>query len=70
MSTNGFDVVLCPVDFSDISADALRQAASLTACTNGRLVVPYANWPTFGPASPIGGDRCARNRDALRSHCP
>lgn len=49
MSTNGFDVVLCPVDFSDISADALRQAASLTACTSGKLVVAYANWLDVPP---------------------
>lgn len=70
MSASAFDAALCPVNSSDISADALHQEAALATCTNGRLVVPYANWPTFGPASPIGGDRCARNRDALRSHCP
>jgi nucleotide-binding universal stress UspA family protein len=42
MSTIGFDVILCPVDFSDISANALRQAAALAECANGRLTAAHA----------------------------
>jgi nucleotide-binding universal stress UspA family protein len=44
MPTLGFDVILCPVDFSEISANALRYAAQLTTCGKGRVVAAYASW--------------------------
>lgn len=44
MPTNGFDVILCPVDFSEISANALRYAAQLATCGKGRVVAAYASW--------------------------
>lgn len=43
MSTIEFDVILCPVDFSDISANALRQASVLAECMDSRLTVVYAS---------------------------
>lgn len=60
MSASGFDVVLCLVDSSDISADALRKAAALATCTSGKLVVLYANWPDVRPCF-------AHRRRSLRS---
>lgn len=44
MQLTGFGVVLCPVDFSDLSAYALRRAAQLAACGNATLIAAYANW--------------------------
>jgi nucleotide-binding universal stress UspA family protein len=44
MPTTGFDVILCPVDFSEISANALRYAAQLATCGKGRVVAAYASW--------------------------
>lgn len=39
--------ILCPVDFSDLSALALRYAALIARCGNARLTVAYAN--SFSP---------------------
>lgn len=39
--------ILSPVDFSDLSAHALRYASMLTRCGNARLVVAYAE--SFSP---------------------
>jgi nucleotide-binding universal stress UspA family protein len=39
--------ILCPVDFSDISALALRYAALIARCGKARLTVAYAN--SFSP---------------------
>ncbi len=39
--------ILSPVDFSDLSAYALRYASMLTRCGNARLVVAYAE--SFSP---------------------
>ncbi len=44
MPTNGFDAILCPVDFSEISANALRYAAQLATCGKARVVAAYASW--------------------------
>lgn len=45
--------VLCPVDFSDLSALALRHAARLAGCTGARVAVlyaePFAPPPYFTP---------------------
>jgi nucleotide-binding universal stress UspA family protein len=43
MPTLGFDVILCPVDFSEISANALRYAAQLATWGKGRVVAAYAS---------------------------
>ena len=44
MQPAGFDTILCPVDFSELSGHALREAARLAACGAGRVVAAYANW--------------------------
>lgn len=44
MPSIGFDIILCPVDFSEISANALRQASQLAACGGSRVIAAYANW--------------------------
>jgi nucleotide-binding universal stress UspA family protein len=43
MEYSGFGVVLCPVDFSPISAAALKRAAQLAACDGARLIAMYAS---------------------------
>lgn len=45
MPTRAFDTILVPVDFSEISANALRTASAMAArCGRGKLVAMYANW--------------------------
>jgi nucleotide-binding universal stress UspA family protein len=44
MPSAGFETILCPVDFSELSGHALRQAARLAACGGAKLVALYANW--------------------------
>jgi nucleotide-binding universal stress UspA family protein len=44
MQTAGFSTILCPVDFSELSAQALRHAAALAKCGDARIVAAYANW--------------------------
>jgi nucleotide-binding universal stress UspA family protein len=36
--------ILAPVDFSDVSAHALRYAALLAECGHAKIVAAYANW--------------------------
>ena len=43
MSTFSLKTILCPVDFSDLSALALRYAADFRDCSGGNLVVLFAN---------------------------
>lgn len=43
MPTTGFETVLCPVDFSELSAHALRHAAVLAGCGHARIIAAYAN---------------------------
>ena len=38
-----FETIVCPVDFSEISRDALRYAGMLAECGRTRLVVAYAD---------------------------
>ena len=49
-----FETILCPVDFSEISREALRYAGLLMGCGGSRLVVAYADRyeppPYFTPA--------------------
>ena len=47
MTTTGIQKILCPVDFSETSANALRYAAALAPCWNATLVVLHAD--VFAP---------------------
>lgn len=47
MTTTGIHRILCPVDFSDTSANALRYAAALAPCWDATLVVLHAD--VFAP---------------------
>jgi nucleotide-binding universal stress UspA family protein len=44
MPSRKFDPILCPVDFSELSAHALRYADLLSRCGNAKVVAAYANW--------------------------
>ena len=45
MQTRRLETILVPIDFSDISADALRTAALMREhCGEGNLLAMYANW--------------------------
>jgi nucleotide-binding universal stress UspA family protein len=44
MRPAGFETILCPVDFSELSGHALRYAARLAVCGGAKLVAIYANW--------------------------
>ena len=44
MQTEESRVILCPVDFSELSAHALRQSAILARCRQLPIVAVYANW--------------------------
>jgi nucleotide-binding universal stress UspA family protein len=44
MDTPGFKTILCPVDFGELSAHALRHAQLLAACGDARVIAIYANW--------------------------
>lgn len=60
--------ILCPVDFSDLSALALRHAALMARCGNARLTVAYAN--SFSPPPYFTESRMAdlerQFRDSMR----
>jgi nucleotide-binding universal stress UspA family protein len=44
MDTPGFKTILCPVDFGELSAHALRHANLLAGCGDAKVVAIYANW--------------------------
>ena len=44
MDTPGFKTILCPVDFGEPSAHALRHADLLAGCGHARVIAVYANW--------------------------
>ena len=44
MRLAGFETILCPVDFSELSGHALRQAALLAACGPAKIVAAHAIW--------------------------
>ena len=45
MQAGAFHTILVPIDFSEISADALRTANLLREhCGHGNIVAMYANW--------------------------
>ena len=57
MNSYSFATILCPVDFSEISAHALRAASLLATCGNATLVAAYANWfeaPPYFTEAQIG----------------
>lgn len=58
MSSFGLKTILCPVDFSDLSALAIQYASDFRKCSGGHLVVLFAN-PFLPP--PLG----ERQRDQL-----
>lgn len=43
MDMDSGQTILCPVDFGDVSAHALRQAASIAKCTGARIVALHAS---------------------------
>ncbi len=50
-SWNGFNTVLCAIDFSEDSRHALRYAAAVAARGRGRLVVLFVNDPLLAAAA-------------------
>ena len=44
MDTPGFKTILCPVDFGELSAHALRHANLLAGCGDAKVIATYANW--------------------------
>ncbi len=44
MQLAGFETILCPVDFSELSGHALRQAALLAACGHAKIIAAHAIW--------------------------
>ena len=44
MDTPGFKTILCPVDFGELSAHALRHTNLLAGCGNAKVIAFYANW--------------------------
>ena len=50
-SWNGFNTVLCAIDFSELSRHALRHAAVLATRARGRLVVLVVNDPLLAAAA-------------------
>lgn len=63
-----FETILCPVDFSEISREALRYAGLLAGCGRSRLVVAYAD--RYEPPPYFTAARLAEleeeHREALR----
>jgi nucleotide-binding universal stress UspA family protein len=60
--------ILCPADFSNLSADALRYASMLARCGRARLVVAYAESFSPPPYFTEGqlGELERQTRDAFR----
>ena len=44
MQTSAFETILCPVNFSELSAHALRHAVQMASCGHSRVIAAYANW--------------------------
>ena len=55
MHADIFETILVPVDFSEISAHALRAASLLAAhCGSARIIAAYANWFEAPPYFTVG----------------
>jgi nucleotide-binding universal stress UspA family protein len=55
MRTPTFETILVPVDFSEISAHALRTASLLAArCGRAKIIAMYANWFEAPPYFTVG----------------
>src|SRR5688500_8152474 len=64
-----FKTILCPIDFSDHSRQALAYAALLASRTRGRLVVIFVEDPLLASAAAVAFDEKAvkdRARKELR----
>ncbi len=44
MDASGFKTILCPIDFGELSAHALRHANLLAGCGHAKIIAVYANW--------------------------
>ncbi|HZU29405.1 MAG TPA: universal stress protein [Bryobacteraceae bacterium] len=67
MAIEGVHHIVCPVDFSDLSALALRYADALARCAGATLVVVYAN--PFLPPPHLNTEQVAEmERQFRRSH--
>ncbi len=64
MSTFGLKTILCPVDFSDLSALALRFAFDFRRCSGGGLIVMSAN--PFLPPPQLSTPQLEQLRKAWR----
>jgi nucleotide-binding universal stress UspA family protein len=62
-SWNGFDTVVCAIDFSPPSRRALRLAAAIAARRRGSLIVLFVNDPLL-----VSAAEAARPRFDLRAH--
>src|SRR6187401_3191856 len=54
--TRLFQTILCPVDFSDHSRQALAYATLLASHNNGHLVVIFVEDPMLAAAAAVGYD--------------
>ena len=55
MRAHTFETILVPVDFSEISAHALRTASLLAArCGRAKIIAMYANWFEAPPYFTVG----------------
>jgi nucleotide-binding universal stress UspA family protein len=63
---NTYRSILCPVDFSRHSREALRQAASIARRPGGRLIVIYVDDPLLVQAAARGYNAPAVMRDTRR----
>ncbi len=64
--TTLFKTVLCPVDFSEHSRQALAYAALLAARSKGRLVVMFVEDPLLAAAAAVAYDETALKDKALK----
>ena len=63
-----FETILCPVDFSELSAHALRHAAVFAGGAAARIVAAYADWFEAPPYFTAGrvGELQSEFREALK----
>lgn len=66
MDTPGFKTILCPVDFGELSAQALQMAQLLAGCGNAKVIAMYANW--FDPRPISRRDECKSWKSSTGMH--
>ncbi|MGB7623955.1 MAG: universal stress protein [Terriglobia bacterium] len=64
MSEFGLKTILCPVDFSDLSALALKYAADFRKCSGGDLLILFAN--PFLPPPQLSGSQIDQLAEAWK----